>query len=229
MKIGITYSFKQKYLPNKRYKNPRSRVLVTVEDIEIPEVKDEEFPVAFIVHDYKSRDNDYKLCHDEIRAYNGKLYKIWRVASGKGCGDIIPLENLYNHIKWRVDDEYAFDVPEKEMYQDGVSVIVSDNKQGHIDQIHSVANGFVIDSRGTVWEEAGEPMYHILTFGLGHNHGGTGFFIDEHYNPNCSAENYFNALQYEEARKYFNETAMGRGDTESVDNNAEDYIEVLMP
>ena len=35
-----------------------------------------------------------------------------------------------------------------------------------------------------IWEECGEPRYVVNTFGLGHNHGGTGMFIEYFSYPN---------------------------------------------
>lgn len=73
-------------------------------------------------------------------------------------------------------------------------------------------------------------MYVINTFGLGHNHGGTGFFIEYHYNTNISNKNYFSALEREKAIAYGKKVAANRGDTESIEGMGEcDIIEVLMP
>lgn len=73
-------------------------------------------------------------------------------------------------------------------------------------------------------------MYNVTIFGLGHNHGGTGFFIEYHYNPNISSKNYFNALEREKAITYGKQIALNRGDTDSIEGMGEhDIIEVLMP
>ena len=73
-------------------------------------------------------------------------------------------------------------------------------------------------------------MYVINTFGLGHNHGCTGFFIEYFYNENISRNNYFNALEREQAIAYGKKVAANRGDTNSIKGMGEhDIIEVLMP
>ena len=72
-------------------------------------------------------------------------------------------------------------------------------------------------------------MYNIITFGLGHNHGGTGFFITYHYNSNIGNKNYFNALEREDAISYGKQVALNRGDTESVERMGIKNIEVKMP
>lgn len=231
MKIGITYEFKQNYLPNSRCKNPRFRRMVTTSDIEIKEVSTKDFPVAFRITDYKSRDNDYKLVTDEIRTYDDKLYTIWRVPSGEGTGRIQDITELQSRIKWRSGYEYdPYNYKDRDQFIEGQSIILDDNRKIHISNMQEESDRYLVDETGLIWEITGEPMYHILTFGLGHNHGGTGFFIDYSYNPNCSAKNYFNALQYKEACEYFDKVASGRGDTESVgEYKNREYIEVVMP
>jgi hypothetical protein len=83
---------------------------------------------------------------------------------------------------------------------------------------------------GVIYVKKGEPRYSINTFGLGHNHGGTGFFVENFYNGNISKHNYFNALEREKAIEYGKSVALGRGDTESVDFIGERCnIEVLIP
>lgn len=73
-------------------------------------------------------------------------------------------------------------------------------------------------------------MYVINTFGLGQNHGGTGFFITDCYNPNISNQNYFNALEREQAIAYGKRIAANRGDTESMEGMGKHAkIEVLLP
>lgn len=73
-------------------------------------------------------------------------------------------------------------------------------------------------------------MYCIVTFGLGHNHGGTGMFIDEFYNGNIPNTDYFNALDRDKTLQHADKVAAGRGDTNSVGTFAERCdIKVLLP
>ena len=83
---------------------------------------------------------------------------------------------------------------------------------------------------GELWKECGEPRYVVNTFGLGHNHGGTAMFIEEFYNSNISNKNYFNAVDRDKAITYAKETAIARGDTDSVKCIGKmENIEVLIP
>ena len=109
------------------------------------------------------------------------------------------------------------------------SIIKDTNISECKENIFRKAENYIIYD-GKVWKTCGEPMYVINTFGLGHNHGGTGFFIEYFYNENISRNNYFNALEREQAIAYGKKVAANRGDTNSIDGLGEhDIIEVLMP
>lgn len=69
---------------------------------------------------------------------------------------------------------------------------------------------------GTLYSETSEPMYGITTFGLGHNHGGTGLFVDYFYNDNLPHSRYFPADKGKEAVQAAKDIALRRGDTDSV-------------
>ncbi len=66
---------------------------------------------------------------------------------------------------------------------------------------------------GVLYEQTAEPRYVIVTFGLGHNHGGTGMFCEYFYNSNISKDDYFSALEGDKAVAYANYVAKSRGDT----------------
>lgn len=81
-----------------------------------------------------------------------------------------------------------------------------------------------------VYSVVGEPRYVLMTFGLGHNHGGTSLMIDNYYNSNISKNCYFNALERDKAIAETINTATRRGDDESIDRIGKSYnIEVLIP
>lgn len=69
---------------------------------------------------------------------------------------------------------------------------------------------------GVVWQQVGEPRYVVMTFGLGHNHGGTALLTDTGYNPNIAAGRYFRADQFREARASAVATAERRGDSNDI-------------
>ena len=94
MKFWIDLWSKQKYLPTSRHRVLRERYVKNGVDVEVKEPTEQEFPVAFIVNDYKfvyenaksyddfNGNSDYKMFHEEIRTYGGKLYMPVRITHG---------------------------------------------------------------------------------------------------------------------------------------------------
>jgi hypothetical protein len=69
------------------------------------------------------------------------------------------------------------------------------------------------------WVETDPPVYNYNTFGLGHNHGGTGFFIgyvDIKSLDKYARKFYFTPKQREKAIKTVIKVAADRGDTNDV-------------
>lgn len=236
MLFNIEFWNMEKYLPTKRHRKLRERYVKNSVDIEIKEVTEKEFPVAFIVHDYQSvyentrsyndfdGNGDFRMFSEEIRTYDGKLYMPVRVTYGAAISLCFePLE----YIKKRIEDYAPYWKGGEEFTE--ASIIKEDNISECKENIFRKAENYIIYD-GKVWETCGEPMYLINTFGLGHNHGGTGFFIEYHYNSNISKNNYFNALEREQAIAYGKKVAANRGDTNSIEGMGEyDIIEVLIP
>lgn len=236
MKFWIDFWSKQKYLPTCRHRVLRERYVMNGVDVEVKEPTEQEFPVAFIVKDYKSvyenaksyddfdGNGDFKMYPEEIRTYGGKLYMPVRVTHGAAISTCF--ESL-EYIKHELTDHKPYWVGGEEFSE--ASIIKEDNISECKERIIREAEDYVIFD-GKVWEICGEPMYVINTFGLGHNHGGTGFFIEYFYNENISRNNYFNALEKEQAIAYGKKVASNRGDTKSIEGMGDhDIIEVLMP
>ncbi len=240
MKIKVNYYYNQKYLPTKRHRNERERQIADTLEINLRELSADMFPIAFIVHDMKSvyqgaksyddfvddKYDGYKTFPEEIRAYNGELYMPIRITHGAAISTefedekfvIHNLERMFGKDWYCGNDEFT----EK-------SIVIRDTKDYCKKDIRKAAKSYIYCD-GKFWRPCNEPRYVINTFGLGHNHGGTGFFIEYHYNPNIPNTNYFNALQRDEAIAYGKAVAARRGDTESIDGMGEDdNIEVLMP
>lgn len=230
MLFNIEFWNMEKYLPTKRHRVLRTRYVKNSVDVEIKEATEPEFPVAFIVKDFdywrdeEGKEPEYKMCSTEIRTYNGKL---WRAA--RYC------EYVYGAIGWMPVSYIKISIEDHAPYWRGgdefteSSIIKESDYEACRDNILTKADDYIIFD-GKVWRPCGEPMYVINTFGLGHNHGGTGFFIEYHYNPNISKNNYFNALEREKAIAYGKKVAANRGDTDSIEGIGKyDMIEVLMP
>lgn len=240
MKFNVNYYYNQKFLPTKRHRNIRERQIEDVISVSVTELTADVFPVAFIVHDmqsvqegmtsyedYRSEKCDFRMFAEEIRTYKGKLYTPVRITHGAAISTIFEDVNyVIDNLEWMTRKNWYCD-DGKEFSES--SVIVEDNKKEICQMLRKSAKKYIYFD-GKFWSVCGEPRYNITTFGLGHNHGGTGFFIEYGYNPNISKKNYFNALQRDEAIAYGKSVALGRGDTESVDRLGKyDNIEVIMP
>lgn len=238
MNINVKFTTTEFFLPTKRHKKARSHRINDTATINVPELNENNFPVAFVIHDMKSvyenaKDyndfegrGDYRMFSEEIRTYNGNLYMPVRVTHGAAISTLFePVASLADTL--RPYCSYRYNIAEEELTE--TAVITRSDREEKIAEITSKAEQYVI-CNGVIWKTCGEPMYNIVTFGLGHNHGGTGFFIEYAYNNNISAKNYFNALQREEAIEYGKAVALRRGDTNSVDEIGKyKNIEVIMP
>lgn len=164
---------------------------------------------------------------EPYRVHNGKFYKFCRASYGAAISTAqTELKYVIADIK---SDLYRYSLYEKENLFSDKSVYISDNLSEIVDNMQARANKY-ISLDGELWKECGEPRYVVNTFGLGHNHGGTAMFIEEFYNSNISSKNYFNAVDRDKAITYAKETAIARGDTDSVKRIGQmENIEVLIP
>ena len=235
MLLTIKFWNKQEFLPTKRHRNIRTRYFENFVGVDITEPNETDFPIAFIVHDfqdvcegakdYDDFDNsDFKMFSEEVRTHNGFFYKPVRVTHGAAISTIF--ESL-GYINREIEEHEPYYNNNSEFTEN--SVVKVDYAEEQKREVKTRSEKFIVFN-GVVWERCGEPMYKVMTFGLGHNHGGTGFFITYSYNPNISNKNYFNALEREKAIAYGKQVATNRGDTESIDGiGKNDFIEVLIP
>lgn len=236
MKLNISYSYDQEYLPTKRHRKSRSVVVDDHASFEVKELCLEDFPLAFEVEDYRSvytkasydhSNSVFQLFAEEIRTFQDALYKPMRYGSGAAIStEFLPVEEIEKNISGGFHKyHYEPDLPMTEK-----SILLADNREKNLGEIRKEVDNLVFCD-GRFWEVCPEPMYLVRTFGLGHNHGGTGFLVEYHYNGNISHRNYFTAIQREEAIQYALDVATRRGDTNFLDNlrTPKDNIIVHMP
>jgi len=222
MKISAKIKYYEKYQPTKRHRIPRLREKKEIIEVELREIKKENLRLALVVTDYKSYIdekgvNRFGPVNIEYYAIDQKLFVQKRDTHGALDRGEYSLKSLIEHIEgyekwggWHSNDS--------ELTRDVVTQDLQEFLNSHI----------VI--AGKVYVESPEPRYVVNTFGLGHNHGGTCMFIEHFYNENISKNNYFNALQREEAISYANAVAKRRGDSNDVGRFGEvRNIQVLMP
>ena len=176
--------------------------------VNVQSVSGNEAPVAFRLSDYSHRENN----DTEIRWYQGKL---WRKFIQHNCDTR------------EYEQAQAEDLPRIVSSVFGVPHGHARSREVLMKKYREEAKRYLLID-GAVWGETGEPRYVVNTFGLGHNHGGTGLFVEEYYNQNIAASNYFSALDGDKAVAYANRVAERRGDTNDV-GKFEKMIEVLIP
>lgn len=239
MILKIDFTYEEKYLRTSRCRKPLARTREGIYELAIKELAKAECPIAAVVHDMKSvyegatttadfeENGEYKMFAEPYRVHNGKFYKFCRASYGAAISTAqTELKYVIADIK---SDLYRYSLYEKENLFSDKSVYISDNLSEIVDNMQARANKY-ISLDGELWKECGEPRYVVNTFGLGHNHGGTAMFIEEFYNSNISSKNYFNAVDRDKAITYAKETAIARGDTDSVKRIGQmENIEVLIP
>lgn len=98
----------------------------------------------------------------------------------------------------------------------------ADSENGAALEMQNEADKYLVIG-DEVWQEADEPVYAVATYGLGHNHGGTGLSIDSLSRYKTSdgspvGEWVFPIDQREEAIAKALEVAENRGDNQSYDS-----------
>ncbi len=220
MKIDTKIKYEEIYLPSKRHRIPRIREVEETVAVELREVKKEDAPVAMVVTDYKTYlDQDgngkFGLRDSAFLAIDEQLYSEKRDMGGGLDRGSYSFDQFLRDIERSGDCRHAWNASKR-------------SKEDMLQSVEDFVNSHVMID-GVIYQETNEPRYVVLTFGLGHNHGGTGLFVDMLYNENISKDNYFNALQRDEAIAYATTVATRRGDTKSIEMIDKKNIEVLMP
>ena len=217
--VEININYQEPYLPTLRHRKPHYRDAQTTFKVYVDSVSEEEAPIAFILSDY-SHTQDNKTV---VRYYHKRFYvKMNMVDTRCYYGD-----ERKRMLKTPVKPEKMEDKVKTAAYIYRNNMFSQDELPEIKKKLSKASRKLVIIS-GFLWEEVGEPRYVINTFGLGHNHGGTGLFVETFYNSNISKTRYFNALEGKKAVEEANRIAAQRGDTEDV-GRFKEMIQVLIP
>lgn len=213
LKVKFNVEYYLPYIPQRCRKVRYERVSEDIE-FKIKSVTSEEAPIAFVLSDYSHVKEETPF----IRCYKQKLYKQHmiqgRFLKGHSDEEDKRYPQGFEELKRFIHPWLTYDCEKC-------------TKEYAVKEYKEDLNRYIIID-GYIWERCGEPRYVINTFGLGHNHGGTGMFVETYYNPNISKERYFNAFDYQKAIDTANAIAQRRGDTKSV-GTFEKMIEVYMP
>lgn len=206
IKVEFTIKYYESYIPYRcrkpRYNEITESVFGVLREVTMADVK-----LAFGI-DWADKFNIY--------LYKGKLYKEYKLHSGiiDRYGDISALDWYVNNIK-----NYSSYFSQVKGWNDYSCNDYSkyETKEDIIKRIKkSLSKLLVID--GVLYESCGYPFYHICTFGLGGNHGGTGMCVSYAYNPKLIRvkDREYSPYKVEDAITKANEVAANRLDTNDV-------------
>lgn len=218
MKVKVSYEFTEKVIPPRCRK---ARELHYKDEImvNIREVASDKAPVAFVVKEFEHEVR-------KVRLYNGRLYKQHQDRR-KGY-DKLPYEEC--HPLWVNQTSDMIELHHWEWLL-GSTWQTHKSKADNITAICQRGQNLIIID-GEVYERTGEPYYSVTCFGLGGNHGGTGFFVGwADYRDRKSVWGMV-ASDKDAAINRAVEIALNRGDTESVDyirRSGNGSIEVILP
>lgn len=218
MKIKTWIKYEESYIPP-RCRKPRYRECEEYINVNLREVSSEDMQLAFEDNSYDGK--------GKIYYYKGKLWAKCKMPNVNITDDLSErgkkIESALDYLIYcRAHcSTYFFLRWDREIHGKDTSRAAVIKKARS--DIHNL---ILVD--GELYGQTSEPRYNITTFGLGHNHGGTGLFVSYHYNENISRERYFSALQDDEAVAYANLVAARRGDTNDI-GRFEKMIVVHMP
>lgn len=220
MELTVNYSYVEQIIPPRCRKPRPQRFEDGVVVLTIREATADQAPVAIVGREKDYHSDDY-LEPVVYRWFEGRLWTDCDVSncSRRRASNYPALGPSLNLVK---DSAVLSNTAL------GIYVCAREGKQGIADYLQACANDLLIID-GQLHRPAGEPMYLVMTFGMGRNHGGTALMTDDFLNPNIRVEAYFSLLELEQATEYALKIASERGDTEKVSTESGYKFEVLIP
>lgn len=197
IKIPVTIRYEEAYIPPRcrkpRYEEKTEQILVGIRSTTYDKVK-----LAFVVKSFQEESR-------KVIQYEGRLYRQFQQ---RGTPDQIEEGLLFvNRTSVCTDWNWIFRSYDRER----------GSKENYLSYIYDRAKTYLIVN-GDVYERCYEPYYSVTAFGLGGNHGGTGFFV--HWADDKRTKLYgWSAIDTQEAIEGAVRFALYRGDT-----NSEEYI-----
>ena len=202
MKIKTWIKYEEKYIPA-RCRKPRYEEKEDYIFAELKEVPKEKLKLAF---EDKSRGGAGEIYH-----YNNKL---WSKAKRNPS-----IGNLYNGKPSALNDLiYAYQKSSKffRLSYDREILGIDTSREAVIADVEKELKKYILVD-GELLTITSEPIYLIMTFGIGNNHGGTGLFVAYCDDIKAVSEQYaFSALESDMAIECANNIAKRRGDTDDV-------------
>lgn len=207
MKIEVTIKYYVPFIPY-RCRKPRYNEVEETVKVNVREVSMSDVQLAFEV--------DYAV-YNKVFLYKNKCYIEQKYKPGYWSNENI--SNSLEELIWRSKNcstYYAnrkvwdYRIPDdKSQYESREEIIkrIKDDFKQHI----------IID--GVLYVCVGYPIYHIVTFGCGNNHGSTDLMPTFLFSPKKAIKrniNYYSPYDYEIAKNKATEIATNRKDTDSI-------------
>lgn len=240
-KLEAKYSYISIFRRSKRHRRNLHHIYTKSYEFDCRQLDEKEFKKVYVVRDYASVYKDaksfedftdsskgiFRLVDTPIRKYKGKLYRPVMYSHGSAVSTLFmdTKDVVENEIEWQIRSKVGDINAETQRLFKSVedietlgSVAVTGMMLEAREAAQKVVDQFVFFDN-VWWVETDPPVYHYNTFGLGHNHGGTGFFID-YVDINSldkyARKFYFTPKQREKAIKTVIKVAADRGDTNDV-------------
>ncbi len=240
-KVQANYSYIGIFRRSNRHRRHLHQIFTRSFEFDCRQLEEKEFKKVYIVRDYASVYKDaktvddfyddskgkYRLVDTPIRKYKGKLYRPVKYSHGSAVSNLFmdTQDVVTREINWRIRLKVAEVNAKTQRLFTSVadietlgSVAVTDTMLKARKAAQKVVDQFVFFDN-IWWIETDPPVYHYSTFGLGNNHGGTGFFIsyvDIKSLAKHDRKFYFTPTQRTKAIETVIKVAAGRGDTNDV-------------
>ena len=240
-KLEAKYTYINIFRRSNRHRRNLHQLYTRSFEFDCRQLDEKEFKKVYVVRDYASvyknatkyedfRDSSkgkFRLVDTPIRKYKGKFYRPVKYSHGSAVSTLYMTykDLVETEIEWRIRNTVG-DINDEvqRLFKSEVdvetlgSVHVTDTMLKAREAAQKVVDQFVYFDN-IWWVETDPPVYNYNTFGLGHNHGGTGFFIgyvDIKSLDKYARKFYFTPEQREKAIQTVIKVATERGDTNDV-------------
>lgn len=237
MQITVPFAYTLGFIPP-RCRNAREAYVLTETTVDLASATPEQAPVAIR---YDDGIVDPKPV--ELRWFGGCLYEplVYKVSRQpdvpQSFNDLVAMQDKAwgygNPLRvscdgmphWATEQGFRGGVKKGDI--DAREIVSSNRERVRRQVLASASDLLVVD--GMIWQKTTEPMYVVMTFGLGCNHGGTAVMTSGGYNGNINKGRYFRADQLDAALAAGAKIAEARGDTNDLPMKAHKVYEVLIP
>ena len=240
-KLEANFSYISVFRRSKRHRRNLHQIFTRSFEFNCRQLDEKEFKKVYVVRDYASVYKDAKVAEDfrdsskgkfrlvdtPIRKYKGKLYRPVMYSHGSAVSTLYmnTKDVVSSEIEWQIrnaDTDINSEIQRLCKSECDIetlgSVAVTDSMVKAREAAQKIVDKYVLFD-DIWWVETDPPVYYYSTFGLGGNHGGTGFFIGFVDVENLDSHDrkfYFTPKQREKAIQTVIKVAANRGDTNDV-------------